>query len=108
MRSSGPVWATHRTEADHGFVRAAAIARCYPLFVLIVGEDHHGTYRAEIERLIHAGDSPAAPTDRVSSDIDRLYHALDVFVFPSEAEGLGSCSSRRWPPRNRWSPPMRA
>jgi glycosyltransferase involved in cell wall biosynthesis len=75
------------------FVRAAAnLASRYPnLFILIVGDDHHGSgYRAEIEQLIVSrGLAGRSLVTGFHDDIDRLYHALDLFVFPSAAEGLG-------------------
>ena len=75
------------------FIRAAAsLTGRYPnLFILIVGDDHHGTgYRQEIDRLIAStGMAGRSLVTGFYDDIDRLYHALDLFVFPSSAEGLG-------------------
>ena len=75
------------------FIRAAAsLVDRYPsLFILLVGDDHHGTgYRAEIEQLIAStGLTGRSLVTGFHDDIDRLYHALDLFVFPSAAEGLG-------------------
>jgi glycosyltransferase involved in cell wall biosynthesis len=74
-------------------VRAAAMLKGrYPkLFILIVGEDHHGTgHRREVEELIRfAGLSDRSLLTGFRRDVDRLYPALDVFLFPSQAEGLG-------------------
>jgi glycosyltransferase involved in cell wall biosynthesis len=75
------------------FVRAAAsLTSRYPnLFILIVGDDHHGTeYRAEIEKtIVDTGMAGRSLVTGFHEDIDRLYHALDLFVFPTAAEGLG-------------------
>jgi glycosyltransferase involved in cell wall biosynthesis len=75
------------------FVRAAgSLKDRYPkLFLLIVGEDHHGTgYRTEIEEaIVSSGLSDRALLTGFHGDIDRLYHALDLFVFPTKMEGLG-------------------
>jgi glycosyltransferase involved in cell wall biosynthesis len=74
-------------------VRAAAMLKDrYPkLFILIVGEDHHGTgHEREIEDLIRStGLSDRSLMTGFRADVNRLYPALDLFVFPSEAEGLG-------------------
>lgn len=75
------------------FIRAAAslVGRYPNLFILIVGDDHHGTgYRTEIDRLIAStGMAGRSLVTGFYDDIDRLYSALDLFVFPSSAEGLG-------------------
>ncbi len=45
---------------------------------------------SEIERQIaSAGMTGRSLLTGFHGDIDRLYHALDLFVFPSAAEGLG-------------------
>jgi glycosyltransferase involved in cell wall biosynthesis len=75
------------------FVRAAAkLKDRHPgLFALIVGEDHHGTgYRKELEDLIGSlGLADRTLMTGFRRDVDRIYWALDIFIFPSEAEGLG-------------------
>ncbi len=72
-----------------------AVARLkgrYPkLFVLIVGADHYGSgHWQEVEDLIRSeGLADRSLMTGFRRDVDRLYPALDLFVFPSQAEGLG-------------------
>ncbi len=65
------------------------VARRYPNCVLLLVGD--GPCRSRLEQLAsHLGVGSAVRFVGVVEDIEQVYQALDIFLFPSLAEGLGS------------------
>jgi glycosyltransferase involved in cell wall biosynthesis len=66
------------------------LLHCNNVLLLLVGDDKHGRLAGEIRKTIE----DMQISDRViiygiSDSVSELYNAMDIFVFPSRAEGLG-------------------